>query len=72
MALACYRSLMIYCTEPGTKTEAVDCGSLPLLLQLPHGTASMPYITSRFYRAPELLCGSTSYTAAVDVWALGE
>jgi serine/threonine protein kinase len=33
---------------------------------------STPYITSRFYRAPELLCGSTSYglSPAVDLWSL--
>jgi serine/threonine protein kinase len=31
---------------------------------------STPYITSRFYRAPELLCGSIKYGTPVDIWAL--
>ena len=29
------------------------------------------YVATRWYRAPEILLGSTSYTKAVDVWALG-
>lgn len=35
------------------------------------GTESTPYITSRIYRAPELLFGSRSYGVAVDLWAAG-
>lgn len=35
------------------------------------GTApATPFVTSRFYRAPELLCGSDSYGPPVDTWAL--
>ena len=35
-------------------------------------TASLTaYICSRFYRAPELLLGSTNYTTAIDMWSLG-
>eukprot|EP01041_Mallomonas_annulata_P002606 gene2606-5096_t len=29
------------------------------------------YVATRWYRAPELLLGSTSYTSGVDVWAIG-
>jgi cyclin-dependent kinase-like len=29
------------------------------------------YVATRWYRAPELLLGSTRYTAAVDMWAIG-
>ena len=29
------------------------------------------YVATRWYRAPELLLGSTSYTMTVDVWAIG-
>ena len=29
------------------------------------------YVATRWYRAPEILLGSTKYTKAVDMWALG-
>jgi len=29
------------------------------------------YVATRWYRAPEILLGSTDYTAAVDVWSVG-
>lgn len=29
------------------------------------------YVATRWYRAPELLLGSTSYSFAVDIWAIG-
>ena len=29
------------------------------------------YVATRWYRAPEILLGSTCYTLAVDMWALG-
>lgn len=33
--------------------------------------AMTDYISTRWYRAPELLFGSEYYTAAVDVWSVG-
>ena len=32
---------------------------------------SVSYICSRYYRAPELLLGSTTYTKSVDIWSIG-
>jgi mitogen-activated protein kinase 15 len=29
------------------------------------------YVATRWYRAPEILCGSGTYTTAVDLWAAG-
>ena len=31
----------------------------------------MAYICSRYYRAPELVFGSTQYTYAIDIWSTG-
>ncbi|GMI39842.1 hypothetical protein TrCOL_g3205 [Triparma columacea] len=35
------------------------------------GKNNTEYVVTRYYRAPELLLGITSYTAAVDVWSIG-
>jgi len=32
---------------------------------------SMSYICSRYYRAPELLLGSTDYSTKIDIWSAG-
>ena len=34
-------------------------------------SALTDYVATRWYRAPEILLGSTSYTKAVDMWAVG-
>ena len=36
-----------------------------------HTNASVSYICSRYYRAPELIFGSTFYNEKIDVWAAG-
>ena len=35
------------------------------------GQASVPYITSRYYRAPELIFGNQDYDYSIDVWSAG-
>eukprot|EP00438_Fugacium_kawagutii_P030274 Skav225204 [mRNA] locus=scaffold1041:59681:80585:- [translate_table: standard] len=36
-----------------------------------HGEPQRPYMVSRYYRAPELILGATSYTTGVDLWSAG-
>lgn len=45
-----------------------DFGSAKALIR---GEPNIAYICSRYYRAPELIFGSTDYTTAVDVWSQG-
>lgn len=35
------------------------------------GEQQRPYVCSRYYRAPELILGSTNYTTSVDLWSAG-
>lgn len=45
-----------------------DFGSAKMLVK---GEPNVSYICSRYYRAPELIFGSTTYTPAIDVWSVG-
>jgi glycogen synthase kinase 3 beta len=45
-----------------------DFGSAKALVP---GEPNVSYICSRYYRAPELIFGSTDYTTAIDVWSSG-
>lgn len=45
-----------------------DFGSSKALVA---GEASVAYICSRYYRAPELIFGAQDYTIAIDVWSMG-
>lgn len=37
----------------------------------PPGEAYTDYVATRWYRAPELLVGDTSYGRSIDIWAIG-
>ncbi|KAI6219198.1 Glycogen synthase kinase-3 beta [Aphelenchoides fujianensis] len=45
-----------------------DFGSAKCLVP---GEPNVSYICSRYYRAPELIFGSTNYTNSIDVWSAG-
>ena len=45
-----------------------DFGSAKRLNKLEESTA---YICSRYYRAPELIFGSTKYDFTIDIWSAG-
>ena len=36
-----------------------------------HNDRSTSYITSRYYRAPELIFGNQKYDYAIDLWSAG-
>ena len=50
------------------KLMLCDFGSAKILVK---GEPNVSYICSRYYRAPELIFGSTEYTTAIDMWSLG-
>lgn len=55
--------------NPGTAVlKLCDFGSAKILVK---GEPNVSYICSRYYRAPELIFGSTSYTTAIDIWSMG-
>jgi serine/threonine protein kinase len=39
--------------------------------RLEKGKINVSYICSRYYRAPELIFGATSYNHSIDVWSVG-
>lgn len=45
-----------------------DFGSAKVLVK---GEPNVSYICSRYYRAPELIFGSTTYSTAIDIWSMG-
>lgn len=50
------------------KIKLCDFGSAKKLIK---GQKSLAYICSRYYRAPELIFGSTNYDSQIDVWSMG-
>lgn len=55
--------------DPHSMTlKLCDFGSAKLFVP---GEPNVAYICSRFYRAPELIFGSTDYTFSIDVWSMG-
>mmetsp|Transcript_405 Transcript_405/g.881 ORF Transcript_405/g.881 Transcript_405/m.881 type:complete len:386 (-) Transcript_405:174-1331(-) len=55
--------------DPTTQQlKLCDFGSAKALVP---GEPNVSYICSRYYRAPELIFGSTDYTTAIDIWSEG-
>lgn len=50
------------------QVKLIDFGSAKYLVP---GEPNVSYICSRYYRAPELIFGSTEYTTAIDTWSTG-
>ena len=45
-----------------------DFGSAKKLVK---GQSNISYISSRYYRAPELIFGSVDYSTKIDIWSAG-
>lgn len=50
------------------KLKICDFGSAKIIKS---NKKSTPLVTSRFYRAPELLFGTTNYDSKIDMWSAG-
>ncbi|OMJ74655.1 hypothetical protein SteCoe_26366 [Stentor coeruleus] len=50
------------------KLVICDLGSAKQLIR---SEPNVAYICSRYYRAPELIFGSSGYTTAIDIWSIG-
>lgn len=57
----------ILCDPTTGVVKVCDFGSAKQLA----GQASISYICSRYYRAPELLFDRTQYTTSIDTWSIG-
>ncbi|KAL8281158.1 hypothetical protein RQP46_006516 [Phenoliferia psychrophenolica] len=67
----CHRDLKPHniLTDPETGVlTLIDFGSAKVLKP---GDPNVSYTCSRYYRAPELIFGSTKYTNAIDLWSTG-
>ena len=54
------------------RTKALKLCDFGFARLVTHATTELTdYVATRWYRAPELLLGSTSYTFGVDIWAIG-
>ncbi|CAG9317939.1 unnamed protein product [Blepharisma stoltei] len=54
-----------------SKTHIVSLCDLGSSKRLIRGEANIAYICSRYYRAPELIFGSTRYSESIDIWSAG-
>lgn len=67
----CHRDLKPHnvLVDPETSVlKLCDFGSAKVLVP---GEPNVSYISSRYYRAPELIFGACEYTTAIDVWSAG-
>lgn len=54
-----------------TTTCMYNCTAPNCAITTPHHLLAPDYVSTRWYRAPEVLLRSTTYTAAIDLWAVG-
>ncbi|VDN36029.1 unnamed protein product, partial [Cylicostephanus goldi] len=52
-------------------TELVKIADFGLAREVRSKPPYTDYVSTRWYRAPEILLRSTSYNSPIDIWALG-
>lgn len=65
----CHRDIKPQNLLVNTRTHVLKLCDFGSAKTLTPGEASVAYICSRYYRAPELIFGATDYTCAIDVWS---
>lgn len=68
---SCHRDLKPHniLVDPRTGvTTLIDFGSAKVITP---GQPNVSYTCSRYYRAPELIFGSTQYSISIDIWSAG-
>ncbi|KAG5498210.1 hypothetical protein JIQ42_03014 [Leishmania sp. Namibia] len=55
----------------GTSVSSANSAMLSELVFADHQAIMTNYVATRWYRSPEMLLGMSSYTYAVDMWAVG-
>ena len=67
----CHRDIKPQNILINTETHQMKLCDFGSSKQLVVGEKNICYICSRYYRAPELLFGSTKYVNSIDVWSAG-
>ena len=67
----CHRDIKPQNLLVNPETHVVKLCDFGSAKKLVRGEPNISYICSRYYRAPELIFGATTYTTAVDVWSAG-
>jgi serine/threonine protein kinase len=67
----CHRDIKPQNLLVDSNTHALKICDFGSAKRLTPGEPNIAYICSRYYRAPELMFGSTDYSTAIDVWSVG-
>eukprot|EP00922_Rhytidocystis_sp_ex-Travisia-forbesii_P052954 GHVS01078544.1.p1 GENE.GHVS01078544.1~~GHVS01078544.1.p1 ORF type:complete len:320 (-),score=21.95 GHVS01078544.1:724-1683(-) len=67
----CHRDIKPQNLLVDTTTHVLKLCDFGSAKRLSPGEPNVAYICSRYYRAPELIFGSTDYTTAIDIWSMG-
>ena len=67
----CHRDIKPQNLLVDSRTHVLKLCDFGSAKSLTPGEPSVAYICSRYYRAPELIFGSTDYSVAIDIWSAG-